>query len=222
MEPGREEEYCTCSPESTESSSEADTTSTEPMAPEPFELQEGDVQAVPEWPREAPQGAGPGSPTLEPAPTWRPPPPPQRSSGLSLGLDPRIWSPVARRQWEEAQRRQSLPGCSSWGQEDPTQTDPAPMVTDERFVCQEALGSSPESSPEAKRPEDQKVGPDPPPAPRKRRRVVLSEPEQRMDRARAISLLQKIKRDWPDLVPQAIVEGPVPMPSWAAEQKRDV
>ena len=170
MEPEREEEFCTCSQDSTESSSDADTASTEPIAPEPFELQEGEVQVVPERPQGTPHGAGLSGPTMEPAPTWG-------SSGSGTGLDPRIWSPVARRQWEEAQWKQSLPGCSSWGQEDPTQMDPAPMVTDERFVCQETLGSSPESSPKTKGPGDQRAELKPPSAPRKRRRVILTAPE---------------------------------------------
>ena len=57
MEPEQEDDYCACSQESSEHSSGADTADTEPVAPEPFELQEGTVQAVPEGPGETSKGA---------------------------------------------------------------------------------------------------------------------------------------------------------------------
>ena len=86
MEPEQKDEYCTCSQESAGYSSGADTDDTEPIAPEPFdmfELQEGSVQAVPEWPENHPEVTGPIDPLQEMVP-------PLRRSGPALQLDPRV------------------------------------------------------------------------------------------------------------------------------------
>jgi len=222
MEPEQEDDYCACSQESSGHSSGADTADTEPVAPEPFELPEGAVQAVPEWPGETSKRAELDKPSQEPVP-------PLQRTGPMIGLDPQIWSPVARRQFEEAQRMHALPGCSHWGQElqhDPDQAGCAPMVTDERFTCQDPVSSSSESPPGQNWPEGQHSVPEPPSvqrvleAPRKRRRVVLEEPRRKINRELAISLLQQIHEDWPDLGPQAQTGDPTQVSGWPCEQRK--
>jgi len=218
MEPEQEDDYCACSQESPGHSSGADTADTEPVAPEPFELQEGTVQAVPEWPGETSEASELGGPSQEPRPPlWR--------SGPMIGLDPQIWSPVARRLFEEAQSIRSLPGCSQWGQElqqNPAQASPVPMVTDERFTCKDPVSSSSESPPGPSWPTGQQSEPAPLPAPRKRRRVVVAQPRRKIDRRLAISLLNQIHEDWPDLVSLAPPGDPTQASGWPGQQAKAV